>query len=80
MSVYRGDEEYLRTHAIYLARAAEARLANHDLDAAVATARHAAQCLGGVDSARSASQLKGLREKLAPHTRYRPAAEFLSSA
>ncbi|QKW21628.1 helix-turn-helix transcriptional regulator [Kitasatospora sp. NA04385] len=78
MTIYRGDEEYPRTHAIYLARAAEAHLADHDLDAAIATARHAAKCLGGVDSARSASQLKGLREKLAPHGRYRPVAEFLA--
>jgi hypothetical protein len=67
-AAYPGDEEYPRSNAIYLARAAEARLALHDLDAAVATARHAARCLGSVDSARSASELKGLREKLAPHT------------
>lgn len=76
-AAYPGDEEYPRSHAIYLARAAEAHLAMHDLDAAVATARHAASCLGSVDSARSASELKGLREKLAPHTSHAAVREFL---
>jgi tetratricopeptide (TPR) repeat protein len=76
---YPGDEEYPRSHAIYLARAAEAHLALHDLDAAVATARHAARCLGSVDSARSASELKGLREKLAPHTSHTAVREFLQA-
>ncbi|MEU6351597.1 helix-turn-helix transcriptional regulator [Streptomyces sp. NPDC047072] len=76
-AAYPGDEEYPRSHAIYLARAAEAHLAMHDLDAAVATARHAARCLGSVDSARSASELKGLREKLAPHTSHAAVREFL---
>ncbi|RKN11058.1 helix-turn-helix domain-containing protein [Streptomyces radicis] len=74
---YPGDEEYPRSHAIYLSRAAEAHLALHDLDAAVATARHAARCLGSVDSARSASELKGLREKLAPHAGHPAVREFL---
>ncbi|MFJ5229354.1 helix-turn-helix domain-containing protein [Kitasatospora sp. NPDC088391] len=77
MGTYRGDERYPRSHAIYLARAAEAHLAEGDLDAAVATGRHAAVCLGGVDSARSSSQLKGLRQKLLPHAHYRPVVEFL---
>lgn len=74
---YPGDEEYPRSHAIYLARAAEAHLAMHDLDAAVATARHAARCLGTVDSARSSSELKGLREKLRAHTSHTAVREFL---
>lgn len=74
---YPGDDEYPRSHAIYLARAAEAHLAMHDLDAAVANARHAARCLGSVDSARSASELKGLREKLATHNSHAPVREFL---
>ncbi|MFJ6566006.1 helix-turn-helix domain-containing protein [Streptomyces sp. NPDC091292] len=74
---YPGDEQYPRSHAIYLARAAEAHLAMRDLDAAVATARHAATCLGSVDSARSASELKGLREKLAAHTSHAAVGEFL---
>jgi transcriptional regulator with XRE-family HTH domain len=76
-AAYPGDEEYPRSHAIYLARAAEAHLAMHDLDAAVATAHHAARCLGSVDSARSASELKGLREKLVPHTSHAAVREFL---
>ncbi|MEV2279346.1 helix-turn-helix transcriptional regulator [Nocardiopsis sp. NPDC049922] len=74
---YPGDEEYPRSHAIYLARAAEAHLEMHDLDAAVATAHHAARCLGSVDSARSASELKGLREKLRAHTSHTAVREFL---
>jgi hypothetical protein len=76
---YPGDEEFPRSHAIYLARAAEAYLALHDLDAAVAHARHAAACLGSVDSARSASELKGLREKLAPHTAHSGVRDFLQA-
>ncbi|MBL7502023.1 hypothetical protein I6A84_02520 [Frankia sp. CNm7] len=74
---YPGDDEYPRSHAIYLARAAEAHLALRDLDAAVATARHAARCLGSVDSARSASELKELRAKLAMHVAHGPVREFL---
>ncbi|MFF2073162.1 helix-turn-helix domain-containing protein [Kitasatospora sp. NPDC058162] len=79
MQAYPGDEQYPRSHAIYLARAAEAHLALHDLDAAVATGRHAAACLGAVDSARSASQLRGLREKLAPHTAHAAVRDFLEA-
>ncbi|MFE5326214.1 helix-turn-helix domain-containing protein [Embleya sp. NPDC056575] len=74
---YPGDDEYPRTHAIYLARAAEAHLAMHDLDAAITKARHAARCLGSVDSARSASELKGLRNQLATHTAHAAVREFL---
>ncbi|WP_129838028.1 helix-turn-helix transcriptional regulator [Streptomyces sp. RFCAC02] len=74
---YPGDEEYPRSNAIYLARAAEAHLAMRDLDATVAKARHAARCVGSVDSARSASELKRLREKLAPHTSHTGVREFL---
>jgi hypothetical protein len=33
---YRGVDQYPRSHAIYLARAAQAHLARHDLDAALA--------------------------------------------
>jgi transcriptional regulator with XRE-family HTH domain len=76
-AAYPGDDAYPRSHAIYLARAAEAHLAMHDLDAAVAAGRHAARCLGSVDSARSASELKGLREKLTPHTSHVAVREFL---
>ena len=74
---YPGDVQYPRTHAIYLARAAEAHLAMHDLDAAVAQARHAARCLGSVDSARSSLTLAGLRRKLAAHTSNPAVREFL---
>ncbi|MCM2392016.1 transcriptional regulator [Streptomyces albipurpureus] len=76
---YPGDEAYPRSHAIYLARAAEAHLAMHDLDAAVAKAHHAARCLGSVDSERSATELDGLRVKLAAHTSYGPVREFLQA-
>lgn len=62
---YRGDDQYPRTHAIYLARAAEAHLALHDLDAAADCAEHARRCLSTVSSARSAAALAGLRAKLA---------------
>ncbi|MEU3315806.1 hypothetical protein AB0940_24825 [Streptomyces sp. NPDC006656] len=53
-----GDEEFPRSHAIYLARAAETHLALNDLDAAVITAWQAATCLGSVDSARSSSEVQ----------------------
>ncbi|MEU7093323.1 helix-turn-helix domain-containing protein [Kitasatospora aureofaciens] len=76
---YPGAEEFPRSHAIYLTRAAEAHLALHDLDAAVAAGRHAAICLGSVDSARSASQLRGLREKLAPHAAHAAVRDFLEA-
>jgi len=76
-AAYPGDQEYPRSHAIYLARAAEAHLARHDLDAAVASARHAARCLGTVDSARSASELSTLRAQLAAHTGYPAVRDFL---
>ncbi|MFD0396484.1 helix-turn-helix domain-containing protein [Kitasatospora sp. NPDC127121] len=78
-AAYPGDEEFPRSHAIYLARTAEAHLKMHDLDAAVATGRHAAACLGSVDSARSATQLRGLREKLAPHTAHAGVRAFLEA-
>ncbi|GAA1961653.1 helix-turn-helix domain-containing protein [Kitasatospora viridis] len=74
-----GAEEFPRSHAIYLARAAEAHLALHDLDAAVAHANRAALCLGVVDSARSASQLQGLRALLAPHDAHTGVREFLQT-
>lgn len=74
---YPGDQQFPRSHAIYLARAAEAHLASHDLDAAVACARHAARCLKAVDSARSGSALSGLRRKLAPHSASPAVRDFL---
>lgn len=54
-----------------------AHLAMHNLDAAVATAHHAARHLGSADCARLAADLKGLREKLAPHTSHTAVREFL---
>ena len=45
---YRGDDQYPRSHAIYLARAAEAHLALHDLDATIDRANHAVRCLGAL--------------------------------
>jgi len=74
---YQGDDQYPRSAAIYLARAAEAHLELHDLDAAVARARHAARCLESVDSARSSSTLAGLRTKLESHLASPVVREFL---
>jgi transcriptional regulator with XRE-family HTH domain len=76
---YRGDDQYPRSHAIYLARAAQAHLARHDLGAALAQAEHAVRCLGGVDSARSASSVKDLRARLAPHAASPAVRDFLEA-
>jgi tetratricopeptide (TPR) repeat protein len=76
---YRGDDQYPRSHAIYLARAAEAYLALHDLDAAIERANHAVRCLGGVDSARSATAVKNLRARLAPHAAAPRVRDFLDA-
>jgi tetratricopeptide (TPR) repeat protein len=76
---YRGDDQYPRSHAIYLARAAEAHLALRDLDAALDRAAHAVRCLGGVDSARSASAITGLRAKLKPHAASPLVRDFLEA-
>lgn len=74
---YRGDDQYPRSHAIYMARAAEAYLALHDLDGALAKAAHAVRCMRGVDSARSASILASLRAKLTGHARSPAVQDFL---
>jgi hypothetical protein len=50
-----------------------------DIDAALEGAAHAVRCLGGVDSARSASAITGLRDKLAPHTASPPVRDFLEA-
>lgn len=76
---YRGDDLYPRSHAIYLARAAEAHLTMRDLDAAVQRATHAMRCLGGVDSARSTSTLAGLRTKLGGHGAVPVVRDFLEA-
>jgi transcriptional regulator with XRE-family HTH domain/tetratricopeptide (TPR) repeat protein len=74
---YRGDDQYPRSHAIYMARAAEAHLVLHDLDAAVIKAAHAVRCMRGVGSARSASTLASLRKKLAGHAASSAVRTFL---
>lgn len=76
---YRGDDQYPRSHAIYLARAAEAHLALRDIDTALGRAAHAMRCLGGVDSARSSSALAGLRTKFAAHSDVRSVRDFLEA-
>jgi len=76
---YRGEDQYPRSHAIYMARAAEAHLAMRDLDAAVDRASHAMRCLDGVDSARSKSTLAGLRKKLKGHGEVPLVREFLEA-
>lgn len=76
---YRGDDQYPRSHAIYLARAAEAHLARHDLDAAVSHAEHARRCLATVSSARSAAALAGLRARLARHASSPTVRAFLDT-
>ncbi|MEV0589406.1 hypothetical protein [Nonomuraea sp. NPDC050310] len=74
---YAGDDQYPRTHAIYLSRLADAHLTLRDLDQAVAAAEHAVRCLGGVESARSTATLAELREKLNVHRRVACVREFL---
>lgn len=77
---YPGDTDYPRTHAIYLARLAEAHLELRDLEAAAVHANHAAACLQQVESARSSGILSGLRSKLAPFRANSPAvSEFLAA-
>lgn len=76
MADYSG-EEYPRTHAIYLARAAEAHLALGDLDRAVERATTAVACLGGVDSARSTSTLISMRGRLSAHREATVVRSFL---
>ncbi|MBS2545498.1 helix-turn-helix domain-containing protein [Catenulispora sp. NL8] len=71
------EVQYPKGHAIYLARAAEAHLALHDLDAAVDQARHAGKCLGSVESARSSSTLARLRRQLGEHRGHPTVRAFL---
>jgi hypothetical protein len=74
-----GDDRYPRSHAIYLARAAEAHLGMRDLDAALERTVRAIRCLGGVDSVRSTSSLSGLRSKLVVHCANRSVRDLLRS-
>ena len=72
-------DQFPRTHAIYMTRAAETHLALHDLDAAVNRAYLPTRCLGGVDSARSGSTITGLRKKLAAHAGSPAVRDFLEA-
>lgn len=74
---YPGAEQYPRSHAIYMARAAEAQIALGDLDAAIERATHALRCLGGVDSARSTTTFTALKANLAAHSQVRVVRDFL---
>jgi len=74
-----GDQLYPRSHAIYLARAAEAHLRRRDLDGAVERTLRAIRCLGGVDSARSTSTVAALRPMLIPHAGNRAVRDLLAA-
>ncbi|MFF5673891.1 hypothetical protein [Streptomyces hygroscopicus] len=73
------QDGYHRDHALYLARAAEAHLAQGDIEHACASAGQAVTLLGGVASTRSSSTLDGFRDKLTPYRNAPPARDFLSS-
>lgn len=77
---YPGEENYPRSHAIYMTRAAEAHIVLGDLDAAVECAAHAMRCLGGVSSARSTATFTGLKQNLAHHADARVVKEFMAEA
>ncbi|HEV2634518.1 MAG TPA: hypothetical protein VGX23_05195 [Actinocrinis sp.] len=80
MAEYPGEEKYPRSHAIYMARAADAHITLRDLDAAVECAAHAMRCLGGVNSARSTTTFTELKHKLAVHSDTRVVKDFLAEA
>ncbi|MCC9310059.1 transcriptional regulator [Kitasatospora sp. RB6PN24] len=71
-------ESFPRGAAIYLARRADAHLALHDLEGAVATAHQAVEHMGGVTSARGSSTLSDLRTKLAAHRSVPAISDFLA--
>lgn len=73
---YDGDS-FPRGAVIYEARAAEAYLAQNDLDEAVRTARKAIDHMGGVSSARGSSALINLRTRFREHGREPVIKEFL---
>ncbi|MFI6883777.1 hypothetical protein [Streptosporangium canum] len=62
---------------IYLARRAEAHLASGDLDAAVDAASRVLEMAGGVDSARAADSLSGLRTDLTAYRHVAVVRDFL---
>lgn len=70
---------YHRDHALYLARTAEAHLAQGDIDGACASASKAVTLLGGVASARSSSTLSGFTGKLTAYRKTPAARDFLAS-
>ncbi|MFI9206391.1 tol-pal system YbgF family protein [Streptomyces sp. NPDC053048] len=69
---------YVRDHALYLTRAAQAHLDLGDLDAACATATKALTQTDGVDSSRPSDALDGIRSQLMPHRHVRAVRQFLS--
>jgi len=71
-------DSFPRGNAIYLARLAEAQLALGDVDAAVATAHKAVECMGGVTSARGSKTLDELRDKLASRSGIPEVRDFLA--
>jgi tetratricopeptide (TPR) repeat protein len=73
------DNEFARSGAIYLARAAQAHLQLGDLDGALVRAHDARRCLGGVDSTRSASTLGDLRSRLVAHASDPNVRDFLDA-
>lgn len=67
-----------RSHALHLARIADAHLALGDFDAAAATAGDAVTSMGGVASARGTQTLDDLRMKLGRHRNVPAVADFLN--
>ncbi len=65
---YRGDDQFPRSHAIYLARAAEAHLARHDIDRR-AGLRHAQQGEQGLVVGRLDGRPRTLRWPVSPALR-----------
>ncbi len=66
-----------RSHALHLARIAEAQLALGDVEAAVIAARDAVTRIGGVTSARGTKTVEDLRKKLARRRGVPAVAVFL---
>ncbi|MFI6883905.1 helix-turn-helix domain-containing protein [Streptosporangium canum] len=61
--------DYARDTALGLAAIADAQLDQHDLDGAIATARRAAEAVGGLDSTRVLDRLQAFSRRLPPHER-----------
>ncbi|WP_327074486.1 transcriptional regulator [Kitasatospora purpeofusca] len=74
-----GQSDYQRDHALFLTRAAEAHLAQDDVDHAVGRATEAVALLGGVASARSSGSLDSLCAQLARRRTSDTARDFLNS-